>query len=326
MRSLDDDSIDLVVIDPPYNIDYAEWDSWPTVEEYVAFMGEVFKEIERVLKPTGSLYWFHNDFPQMAELHRWLAQNTRFEFRQMIVWNKLFKGCKNEEYLKGYRNPEALRNYIKLAEYCMFYTFPDVGTGRQRVQYDMNNFPTLRQYFKEFQQALGLSKKQIIDKIGQRADHCFRWGSSQWSMPTRETYEALLALPRDPNFRARSYDDLAAENQRYLEMYEEQRRKYEAERYTFNNQKTHHSVWEYDIPEKNGHVTPKPVELVENIILHSSNPGDVVLDCFMGSGTTALAALRTGRKFIGFEREPEYVELANRRISEYLEKQTRKAG
>jgi len=100
--------------------------------------------------------------------------------------------------------------------------------------------------------------------------------------------------------------------------YEELRKEYEKQRYVFNNQKTHHSVWNYEVALKLGHITPKPVELIENIIRHSSNEGAIVLDCFMGSGTTAVAAVRTNRKFIGFETEREYVEIANKRLGNEL--------
>jgi len=101
--------------------------------------------------------------------------------------------------------------------------------------------------------------------------------------------------------------------------YEELRKEYEKQRYVFNNQKTHHSVWNYEVAPKIGHITPKPVELIENIIRHSSNEGAIVLDCFMGSGTTAVAAVKLKRNFIGFEREPEYVKIANQRLENVLD-------
>jgi DNA modification methylase len=319
MRKLPDNSVDLVLTDPPYNIHIADWDTWPSVEEYVAFMGEVFTEAERVLKPTGSLYWFHNDFPQIVALHNWLDENTSFEFRQFLVWNKLFKGTRNEAYTRGYLMQSSLRNYVKLAEYCLFYTFPDIGPGSRMVQYNVENFKPLREYFRQFQEALGMSKKAIIEAVGQRADHCFRWNSSQWSLCTRETYEELLALlppGSETGFAPRTYDDLKRENDELAASYEEQRLAYERQRYTFNNLKTHHSVFEYDIQTKeHGHITPKPVEMIKTLILHSSNPGDVVLDPFMGSGTTAVAAVETGRSFIGFEQCAEYVEIGRRRLA-----------
>lgn len=62
------------------------------------------------------------------------------------------------------------------------------------------------------------------------------------------------------------------------------------------------------------HPTQKPVDLFSYLIRTYTNPGEIVLDNCMGSGTTAIAAVRTGRNFIGFEREPEYVEIANRRL------------
>jgi site-specific DNA-methyltransferase (adenine-specific) len=70
---------------------------------------------------------------------------------------------------------------------------------------------------------------------------------------------------------------------------------------------------------KSLHPTQKPVELFEYLINTYSNKGDIVLDNCMGSGTTAIAALRTGRQFIGFELEREYIEIANKRIDNELE-------
>ena len=64
----------------------------------------------------------------------------------------------------------------------------------------------------------------------------------------------------------------------------------------------------------NEHPTQKPVELYEYLIKTYTNIGDKVLDICMGSGTTGVAAMNTGRRFIGIERESEYVDLAQRRI------------
>jgi site-specific DNA-methyltransferase (adenine-specific) len=65
---------------------------------------------------------------------------------------------------------------------------------------------------------------------------------------------------------------------------------------------------------KTVHPTQKPVALFEYLIRTYTNEGEIVLDNCMGSGTTAVAALRTGRNFIGFEIEPEYVRIANQRL------------
>lgn len=67
------------------------------------------------------------------------------------------------------------------------------------------------------------------------------------------------------------------------------------------------------------HPTQKPVDLFAYLIKTYTSEGEIVLDNCMGSGTTAVAAVRTGRNFVGFERESEYVEIANKRLDNELE-------
>lgn len=64
------------------------------------------------------------------------------------------------------------------------------------------------------------------------------------------------------------------------------------------------------------HPTQKPTELFEYIIKTYTNEGETVLDNCIGSGTTAVACINTGRSFIGIEKETEYIEIANKRIEE----------
>jgi len=73
--------------------------------------------------------------------------------------------------------------------------------------------------------------------------------------------------------------------------------------------------------KKTKHPTEKPTNLIEWLIKIGSNEGDIILDCFMGSGTTAIASLKLNRKFIGIEKEEEYVKIANARIKPFLEQQ-----
>jgi site-specific DNA-methyltransferase (adenine-specific) len=75
----------------------------------------------------------------------------------------------------------------------------------------------------------------------------------------------------------------------------------------FHNQKTHHSVWNYDMAKRNKvHITPKPIDLLENIIKHTTGEGDMILDCFAGSGSMGMAAKNTNRKCILIEKEKKY--------------------
>ena len=80
------------------------------------------------------------------------------------------------------------------------------------------------------------------------------------------------------------------------------------------------SVWAIGTPKKSEktfgkHPTQKPLDLLERIILASTNEGDLILDPFMGSATTGVAALKHNRKFVGIEKEKAFIELAEKRLS-----------
>jgi len=66
------------------------------------------------------------------------------------------------------------------------------------------------------------------------------------------------------------------------------------------------------------HPTIKPLALMERIVLASSNPGDIVLDCFAGSGTTLVAAAKNGRHYVGCDINQDYVNLARKKIRQVL--------
>lgn len=66
--------------------------------------------------------------------------------------------------------------------------------------------------------------------------------------------------------------------------------------------------------ERTIHPTQKPLSLITDLVLKHSNEGDVVLDCFMGSGTTGVACKNTNREFIGMELDEKYFEIACNRI------------
>ena len=70
--------------------------------------------------------------------------------------------------------------------------------------------------------------------------------------------------------------------------------------------------------KKYGHPTIKPLAFIENHIENSSKPDDIVLDCFAGSGTTLVGAINKGRRFIGFEINKKYYEIAQQRIAEAI--------
>ncbi len=67
------------------------------------------------------------------------------------------------------------------------------------------------------------------------------------------------------------------------------------------------------------HPTQKPVSLMKHLLLIHSKKGDIVLDSFMGNGSTGIACKELGRKFIGIEIEPKYFNIAKQRIQNTVE-------
>lgn len=70
--------------------------------------------------------------------------------------------------------------------------------------------------------------------------------------------------------------------------------------------------------KKYNHPTVKPLDIIENFVLNSSKEEEVVLDCYMGSGTTGVAALKNNRKFIGIEVNDSYFKTATNRINNFI--------
>lgn len=126
------------------------------------------------------------------------------------------------------------------------------------------------------------------------------WGS--WlsaSNPTlRDTHEYILVFSKDSFSRQSSSRESTITRNEFLEFTK--------------------SVWRFDAApaRKVGHPAPFPVELPYRCIQLFTFRGEVVLDPFMGSGQTAIAALKSGRHFVGYETNQDYVKLSERRIRE----------
>ena len=296
MKDIPDDSVDLVLTDPPYNIGKAKWDKVPN---YIEWCGKWFIECQRVLKDNGSFYWWHNDMVQIAQLMEWLRNNSDFVFNSFIIWDK------GDFRALAWKNPSEannLRSWFNTCEYCLFYTFQD-ETGLTTVMLDTNNFPTMRRYFKRLQEYIGQGLKQINAKMGHRkAEHAFYWKTTQWDMPTPETYKQLI-------------DTFGIDKWDGFREYEDLRREYEDLRYVHNLDANHNNVWK-STGRNNGkqHPTQKPIDLMERIVKTSSKEGGIILDPFIGSGTTAIACINTNRNYIGFELDKHYCDIANERI------------
>ena len=257
-------SVQTVCIDPPYNIGK---DSWDHIDNYIEWLVGIIVQLEAKLKDNGSLFIFHNDMEQIAELMIAIRLRTKLIFRQMIVWNKRFENSPKKGFMDGYVVKNDMHNWNKMAEYVLFYTFDNSWKLKDR-----------RTSRKVTQSTIS---KEILSKTG---------GATGWysnletgkNHPTKETIKPIT------KHLGLEYSDIVPK---------------------FNNMKTHHSVWNYDMAKRNGvHITPKPIDLLENIILHTTDENDTVLDCFAGSGSLGEACKNTKRRCILIEKETKYCE------------------
>jgi DNA modification methylase len=132
-------------------------------------------------------------------------------------------------------------------------------------------------------------------------------------LPTPQTYNDLIPLVKDPNFKIKPYNEIRQE-------YESLRQEYESLRYTFNNIENHHSVWDYNLESqtiKGDHPTPKPLELIKTILKYSSNENNIILDPFLGSGSTLIACEQTNRICYGMEIDEHYCSVIIKRWELY---------
>ena len=304
---LPDDSVNLVLTDPPYNIGKAAWD---IIDNYVEWCGKWLKECERILKPNGILVFWHNDFVQTSQLVTWINNNTRMSFNSVGLWHKPM--YRNVSW-KNRSEKSNLRSWFNVFEWFVAYEMNDDGggpTGLEQVLSNPELFQPLKQWYTSELERLGITKKDIAAAYTEatgRKPHMLRhyFQNSQFEIPTRKVWESVY----EPLGFNKSYESLSDE--------------YEAMRPPFNivgGQDYSNYFRDEEEVEKMGKTLPhpcmKPLNIIERLVQTYSREGDIVLDCFMGSGQTAIACERLGRQWIGIERDADYCKLAEQRIKE----------
>lgn len=297
MKSIPDCSIDAIITDPPYyqikgNFDWAYND----FSHYLEFIEQCAIEWKRILKQNGSLLVFGH---AKRIAYKQIIFDKYFNLENSLVWEK--NECQTKRGMDGFRC------FAPVTERILFYSREIERTGLEEIKLDINNFQSLRGYFKRVQEFIGTGKNTIIEQIGQKADHCFRHSSTQWDLPTAETYAQLIAVFHiDKMGGFREYESLRLE--------------YESLRRPFNNiyyltDVIKHSQ-ESHITKDFAHDTVKPIGLMYKLLETVTRENDLVLDCFMGSGTTGAAAKLSGRRFIGIELNEDFFKIASSRINE----------
>lgn len=280
MKKIPSESVDLIVADPPYfKVVGESWDyRLSTLKEYIEWSEKYMKEAYRVLRKGGSFYLF-GYFRILNKLVQ-VLEDLGFELRQQIIVDKGIKAIAGRA-TKGYK------------------MFPN--TTESILFFIKDSKPFIKELLKKRQKELGLKAKEINERLGVKSN-----GGGMWSIYTGNnmckqlpTKELWLKLCNILDIKEIEYESFAQ---------------------TWNPIMGYNDVWS-DIDfyeEKRYHPTQKPVKLIERIILASSNENDIVLDPFMGAGSTAIACLKNNRFYIGFEKDEEYYKISLDRINDFI--------
>ncbi|ELG6864557.1 site-specific DNA-methyltransferase [Salmonella enterica] len=296
MPTLDPGSVDLILCDPPYgtikgtNLDV--WDVMTTQWDEAIDPVVLFAACERVLRVNGTLVLFAQE-PYTSRLITQAHNNLPFSYR--MVWEK-----------EHFGNP-------LIAKKAPVSYFEDVLVFSKVERYDPKFDHPLREYSRRVKAFTGVTAKQVERTLGHRGgEHFLRCDTIQFSLPTRSTYEQLTVaynLTAMPGFL--THDEMREIHNNWRASRRHRPRVFNlppGKRYKPN-------ILKYARDREKYHPTQKPVALLEDIIQTWSNPGDRVLDFTMGSGSTGVACLNTGRRFIGIEKERRYFDIAANRLN-----------
>ena len=303
LKQLPDKCVDLVLTDPPYfGVVKNNWDNqWKNIQEFQSWVGEVGKELYRVLKDNGSFYWF-GSWKNIAYCQ--VVLDRYFRLLNNIAWDS---GCYLDMFIeKSFRKYSPHSN-----ERILFYDKGEDKTGLEYIdkEFVMPNNP----FCKELKKAI--KEKNIT--IKEIAEYGHFYGNvnhggavTNWvkgyNIPSKEQFfkmNEILCFERE-------YEDL--------------RQEYEDLRRVWNNDGKAFDVLKFPFCADKGrfHPTQKPLSLISYLLERSTNQGMLVLDCFSGSGTTAVACHKLKRRFICIEKDPEYWKASCERLKQAQRQQT----
>ena len=283
-------SVDLILTDLPYgtvkgikNVNHGmsgkcEWDE-------VIDTNEIYKVANRILRKNGKMVLFAQQ-PFTNELINKAIPNVPFSYS--MIWEK-------DHFANALTAKKAPLNY-----------YEDVLVFSKNNEFE--GLHPLRPYFKQVFEFIGGTKNRIIETIGQRVDHVFRFNSSQFDLCTSETYSDIIK-----HFKI---DEMQGFKEfEYLRKIDNEFKVKFASTFNLWEGKKHKSnILKYKKDYNGHHPTQKPVLLLEDLIRTFSNEGDLVVDLTMGSGSTGVACKNTNRDFIGIEMDDKYFDIAKSRI------------
>ena len=207
---------------------------------------------------------------------------------------------------KEYDNNLSLKEYLELLNTIWRETYRVLVPGGRAciniANLGRKPYIPLHSYIIEAMQKIGyLMRGEIIWNKASSASPSTAWGSwlSAANPVLRDIHEYILIFSKDTFSRKKKDKEDTIKKEEFLELTK--------------------SIWTFSAVSARqiGHPAPFPEELPHRLIQLYSFKGDVVLDPFVGSGMTCLSAIKDKRNYIGYDVNPEYVKLAEKRISNY---------
>jgi DNA modification methylase len=249
------------------------------------------------LKENGSWYCWGIDEPLMdiySDILKPYFKSQKATFRNLITWDK--------GHGQG-QNSENTRSYAIADEKCLFAMLGVQGFNNNQDNY-FDKWEIIRVYLEKEINKLNETDSKIANALGYKDGRTVNhwWSKSQWAMPTENNYHSLREYAKSKNIDA------------FKKEYEEIKKEYYSTRAYFNNvHDNFNNVWKFDRHlrqgDEGGHATPKPIPLCERAIKSSCPDGGLVLDFFLGSGSTMVASHQLNRKCYGMELDPKYCQV-----------------
>lgn len=282
MKDIPSGSADLIVTDPPYgmieklNINgYKNKDnSWDKRVD----TKKLFQEFKRILRVNGKAIIFSQE-PYTNELKN--NADNNFIHSYDLIWNKKL----HSNALVSNKKP------LNVFEMISIFT----------KKYDTELTHPLRRIAKEIMENNNLqSVKQIDEVLGhQKMNHFFRINTQQFSLCSEDAWNDFCQNFDNCGYL---YEDLKNINNKYKNIF------------NVTKGKSEQTILTYEKENKRYHPTQKPVALLEHLIKMYSNENNLIVDCFMGSGSTGVACKNTNRNFIGIELDKEYFNISKKRV------------
>lgn len=352
LKQLPDKCVDMVITSPPYfNLrDYGtvgEIGSENNYNDYIDNLITIFSEVHRVLKDSGSCWVNIDDVYNKQSL---LGIPDRFKIKMLdrgwicrneVIWHKpnampssaktrfngdyeklFFFVKRNKYYFKTQYEPlksvvakntttVAKNTTVANSKYKNVEQEATVRQGMnkkrgQKLVFLRKNLPT-QKTFVEFMRSR-TTPEQIVKNSNlnrSKIEHWFRRDESGFSFPSVEDWNAIKWIVDDCSKKFNEIDkqlnDITIETDDILKNVNEGRIK--------------RTVWSINTkPFKGCHYAPYPEELIETPIKACCPINGIVVDPFIGSGTTAVTAIKNNCNFIGFELSKAHCEIANKRV------------